>query len=183
MTELPTDSDAQLWERWTIDELFDEVARVLVCRAEPQPSHATMVEALRAANETAPGSKPVAETLRAAVAEAEIRGREAWSDETWSFVDTRRLARFLKRRAGKPGLPHNRPLREGDVFLVAVDRTRLGASPLSDTSQGVREVGATLAAYEAAGIEVFDVTAAARQSAKILHDAAMRAPAGEVRRG
>jgi hypothetical protein len=184
MTELPMERDAQLWERWTIDELFDEVARVLVCRAEPLPSHATMIETLRATEEqAAPDAADLAGTLRAAVAEAEIRGGEAWSDEAWSFVEVRRLARFLKRRAGKPGLPHNRPLREGDVFLVVVDRKRLATDSLSDAGRSAREVGEALAAYEAAGIEVFDVTAAARQSAKVLHDAALRAAAREVSRG
>jgi hypothetical protein len=184
MTDLPSDPAALLWERWTIDELFDQVARVLVCRAEPLASHATLIETVRAgANDTRPDAEDVAAILRAAVAEAEIRGGESWSEEAWSFIDVSLLATFLERRTGKPGLPRNRPLREGDVFLVAVERDALGATPLSETGRAAREIGDTIAAYEAAGLEVFDVTAAARQSAKVLHDAALRATAREVARG
>jgi hypothetical protein len=184
MTDLPRDPAFLLWERWTIDELFDQVARVLVCRAEPLPSHATLIETVRPpADETRPDTEAVAATLRAAVAEAEIRGGESWSDETWSFIDVSRLATFLERRGGKPGLPRNRPLREGDVFLVSVERDALKAMPLSDEGRSAREIGDAVTAYEAAGLEVFDVTAAARQSAKVLHDAALRATAREVARG
>lgn len=184
MTDLPEDRGAQLWERWTIDELFDQVARVLVCRSEPLPSHTTIIEILRAtADPGTPASDATAELLRSAVAEAEIRGGDAWSDEEWSFIGAVRLAGFLEKRTGKPGLPRNRPLREGDVFLVVVDRGRLAADPLSEAGRSVTAVAEALAAYEAAGLEVFDVTAAARQSAKVVSDAAIRATASRPQHG
>jgi hypothetical protein len=121
--------------------------------------------------------------LRSAVADAEMRGKQSWSDERPSFMETDSLGRFLKHRSGKPGLPHDRPLREGDVFLVAVNQRDLAQEPLSGAGRPAAGTDEVLAAYESAGVDVFDVTAAARQSAKALHDAAIRATGRGTRNG
>ena len=162
---------ASRWERWTVDEIADGVARVLVARESPARS-ADALEDLRAPARAAAVAAGPAETHRRAMA-AEDR-TDAWLDEVGTYLEASRLARFVDRhRHGKPGLPGRRPLREGDVFYVEIP-----ADPsfegLGDGAAGPDRAAEPLGRYETAEVDVLDLTAAARQSAKVVYQRTVR---------
>lgn len=110
MEEIPS-----RWERWTIDEIGEGVARVLISEAL-MPERAVQMAA-ESGSQASPAER--ARALRNTVMELE-RGRpeELWTDERDVYLPVDHLSQLLKQRAGKPGLPGRRPLREGDVFWV-----------------------------------------------------------------
>ena len=74
------------------------------------------------------------------------------------------LQAFLRERGGKPGLPTNRPLREGDVFWIMVADWPGGGDPLPDLDAA--GLAAHIADLRGAAVDIWDVTAAARQASK-----------------
>ena len=170
-----------LWERWTIDEITDGICRLAVARPITGMGLAALdadMESGTTEEDGAPQNladrRRLAQDVRRAAMALELApAAETWSPETAAHIDAETLGRFLARRRGKPGLPTTRPLREGDVFIVRV--TAGGVSPLSDGSDNADGAAAALAEYSQSGAEVWDVTAAARQSVKRAYHAAIRA--------
>lgn len=147
------------WQRWTVDELLEGRARVLVSLAR-HALESTAAEAHDLARDVARERG----RLRAAVVSAETSGpRELWGPELATYVNVRTLERLLQRRTDTPALPDARPLREGDVFWIVqpVDGALLSPAAL------LRDAGEL--------VEVWDVTAAARQASKRSYDQALRA--------
>ena len=87
-----------------------------------------------------------------------------WSDESIGYAHLVLLQSFLRSRGGKPGLPTNRLLREGDVFWVMVADWQGRIEPREDMPAVEMEAHAT--GLRRADADVWDVTAAARQAAK-----------------
>lgn len=143
------------WERWTIDEIDEDVARVLVAQATD-----ALADAIGAVEQGVTAGDGAA--LRTAVAAVEMSALsqqpEPWSEETQRFYEVEALRAFLKRRDRSAGLPADRDLREGDVFYVQASVAKRSA----------------LADYDVETTRVLDVTAAARQRAKRAYDALVR---------
>lgn len=155
------------WQRWTIDELFEGRARVLVSLAR-QPLESTAAEARDLAGDQARAGA----RLRQAVVRAETTSpADLWGPEVVTYVNTRTLERFLRRRTEIPALPDARDLREGDVFWIV----QFAEGPVLSPSALLR--GAQR------DVEAWDVTAAARQAAKVTYDEAVRASEGTISRG
>lgn len=155
------------WQRWTIDELFESRARLLVSLAQ-QPLESTAAEARDHALDQASQRA----RLRRAVVRVEAASpTDLWGPEVAAYVNSRTLERFLRRRMDVPALPDARALREGDVFWVVQP---VGAAAISPSSllRAARD-----------SVEVWDVTAAARQAAKHTYDAAVRASEGAPSHG
>jgi hypothetical protein len=152
------------WQRWTIDEIDADIARLAIASAfYPLESSVAEAEAL--------GDDP--DAIRQQVTKVEfVAPDDLWADEEAVYVNVRQLTEFLKRRDRIRGLPDNRPLREGDVFWIVL--------PVGDQG-GVRALDAPqlIADVDWAGVEVWDVTAAARQVAKHSYDSALRAASDE----
>jgi len=152
-----------LWERWTIDEIDEEFARILISRA------GNPADLQEIAQQVSTGSRgqahELSSVLRAHAMRVELdRSGQDWHQESLGYVPLDRLETFLRGRGGKPGLPTNRPIREGDVFWVMVADWPGGADPLPDLdAPGLSEHMAVLAR---AGADIWDVTAAARQASK-----------------
>jgi hypothetical protein len=149
------------WQRWTVDELLEGRARVLVSLAR-HALESTAAEAYELALDAADQRR----RLRASVVTAENSGpRELWGPELAAYVNSRTLDRFLQRRTDTPALPDARPLREGDVFWIVqpVDAAVLSPAALLRGASGQAQV--------------WDVTAAARQASKRSLDEAVRASA------
>jgi hypothetical protein len=161
-----------------VDEIADGHVRVLVAGSQKRQQveqlrrSLTQAEVIDRAQERSRQLRDVAMSLE--------QHQEAWSDEVEFYVEQGVLVSFLsQRRRGKPGLPGERPLREGDVFYVEIpaavqwrpSRELIGISPglVREVLQGLLE----------SGVEVWDLTAAARQASKVEYHRALEAPAPE----
>lgn len=156
------------WERWTIDEIGEGVARVLVSTAR-QPSQAAALS-----EDFLPdtSSSQRRRALRARVMNLELGPpAEMWSDERDVYLPIDQLTSFVRRRGGKPGLPGQRPLREGDVFWVVAYQSAERSVAQARTVPEAREL---ISQYIQADADVFDVTAAARQAAKTWYQSAVQ---------
>jgi hypothetical protein len=135
------------WQRWTIDELYESKARLLVSEPRDPREAAAVTDAVGSI--LTDDGRGRAAALRQTAMDVELAA-DRWGDERTHVVDRLGLEALLKARAGKPGLPGPRPLREGDVFWVfAVGGDQVDPGAL------VRD-----------RVVVLDVTAAARQVAK-----------------
>jgi hypothetical protein len=151
------------WQRWTIDELYEGRARVLVSLAR-RPLESTAAEARdHAERESGAGAE-----LQRAVTRLEFASTDdLWGPELAAYVNARALERFVKRRTDVPALPDHRPLREGDVFWIVQAPDGAPTSPSALLRGEARDA-----------VEVWDVTAAARQAVKHTYDEAVRASEG-----
>jgi hypothetical protein len=157
-----------VWERWTIDEIDEGMARVLVARARAPEEIRAIADRLWGEVDRG-GSRRASSALRRLVALIEVRPPlDQWAPEEIHFFGLTDVAPTLAARRGKPGLPGERPLREGDVFwvLAADEPTALALH----TPAGEREV----MALRLGSFDVWDVTAAARQVAKRSYHHAVR---------
>ena len=148
------------WQRWTIDELDEGTARVLIADAL-QPLESTVAEAF---------DTGVAEAIRPAVMRVEEAPlADLWGEERVEFLPLEALEPFVKLRQATAGLPDPRPLREGDVFWVVL--------PTTDHESSLRDLTSAqvLASADQLGLHLTDITAAARQRAKVGEDAVVRA--------
>ena len=148
------------WQRWTIDELDEGSARVLVADAL-QPLESTVAEAFDGGT---------AESIRSAVLTVEdAPSADLWAEERAVQLTVAALEPFVKLRQATPGLPDPRPLREGDVFWVVL--------PTTDERSSLRDLTPEqiLASADQLALHLSDITAAARQSAKLADDAVVRA--------
>jgi len=163
-------------ERWTVDEIDDGVVRVLW--AELIDDADLPVAAARSSEDAVAAS----DRVRESAIRIEGASTDRWTPEEEAHHELDALTAFLVhgvRESGAPGLPVRAELREGDVYWLVVPdgmgdlRARVEA--LEDP-----EAAASLARSSiATGIEVWDVTAAARQSAKRLVAEAMVARPSE----
>ena len=152
-----------LWERWTIDEIDEEFARILITRA------GDAADLHEIADQVATGSRArpheLSDVLRAHAMRVELDpGRQQWQDESLAYAPLAALQTFLRGRGGKPGLPTNRPLREGDVFWVMVADWPGSRDPLPDLD--AKGFATHISDLRRAGADIWDVTAAARQASK-----------------
>jgi len=155
---------AALWERWTIDEIDEEFARVLIARAAVTARIRAIAGSV-VGDLSSPGQRHrIADLLKAAAMSAELEpSTEQWSEESYGYARLEALQKFLRARGGKPGLPSERALREGDVFwAVATDAAPF--RPLADMTPA--ELETHIAVLRKGRADVWDVTAAARQAAK-----------------
>lgn len=170
------------WERWTIDERTDGQVRVLVAQTQRRQLVEQLRQSVKRAEPTGRGA-PRTARLRD-VAMALEQDAEAWSDEVVFFFEESALGEFLNRqRRGKPGLPDSRPLREGDVFYIEIAsevRWRPSSEQVRSAPGLAREM---LSSFLASGVEVWDLTAAARQATKLDYHRALEAPAPEDKPG
>jgi hypothetical protein len=131
-------------ERWSIDEVSEVTATVL--RARMTRSVETLDDA-------------VAARIAAAAA-----SEEAWRDEVDFVLDKDQFQTFLESSLARAGIPHGRPLREGDVYIVYLR----GSMPMDafkrpeDTASFVFAAGAAIAAIQ-------DITAEARRATKAVY--------------
>lgn len=159
---------ASTWQRWTIDEIDGGVARLAIAESpyglDPAAAEAYYTGA------------PVGE-FRQAIVEAEIAPPEhIWGDELPVYAREDDLQRFLHRRRKARGLPDPRPLREGDVFWVLLP-------PDTDEALLAQLTPAeAMARADELNVAVWDVTAAARQAAKVTYESAVRVAGNEGRR-
>lgn len=167
------------WERWTIDEINEGQARVLAAHARTPESLARLAHAQDPPAEAISKVRQVAQ-IRDLAMEFEGRRDQTWSEEAENFFELAVLEEFLNEgRRGKAGLPSGRPLREGDVFYLEIPRT-LRQRPSTRRGEVTPGVGIELlATFRAAAVEVWDLTAAARQSSKVVYHRALEAPAPE----
>jgi len=158
-------ADPAAWQRWTIDEIDSGTCRIIVAHAL-QPFESSVAEAFDTGADV--------DELRQRVLDVEdLSADGVWQDEEAAFLPVETLYEFLRRRARIRGLPDPRLLREGDVFWIVlppdVDEDELAQiSPAS-----------VLALADELDVQVWDVTAAARQAAKRTYQAALRAGAPE----
>jgi hypothetical protein len=148
------------WQRWTIDELEEGAARVLIADAM-QPLESTVAEAF---------DSGVAQAIQSAVLTVEnVPPTDLWGEERAVFLPLEALEPFVKLRQTTAGLPDPRPLREGDVFWVVL--------PTTDHESSLRDLTSAevLASADQLGLHLADITAAARQTAKVGDDAVVRA--------
>ena len=155
-----------VWERWTIDEVDEGIVRVLVSEAADSLALQRIADDILEGVDETTSNRSMRDRLhRAAMAVELVPASEQWSDEGSMFVALRVLAAFLRERVGKPGLPANRPLREGDVFWIILPAgPALDRPPVRGTTLGGGAERVT--AYRERQSDVWDVTAAARQVAK-----------------
>ena len=144
-------------ERWTIDEMSDATATLLrsVYEEEFDPS--------------------AAGDLKEIVMQMElvIGDDERWSEETDFILNRQQLEAFLndpERRSGRREFPEPRPVRESDVYwIVSPDEL-----PAIDEAIGPDRTGEFLATYQHPAVEVWDVTPAARQAARVNYNQALK---------
>jgi hypothetical protein len=154
------------WERWTIDEVDEGVVRVLVSEALDPEELRTISEAILAPEARGPRDHATRNALHRQAMRVELaRSEQRWSSERAIFMAQSVLEPLLRERTGKPGLPTNRPLREGDVFWVILPAGSGLALP-PDRGATLDIGAARVAQYLRLGADVWDVTAAARQVAK-----------------
>ena len=147
------------WQRWTIDELGDLGARVLIAGAR-HALESTAAEALDAGNK---------EGIRSAVLMVEdAPPADLWDEERDAILEVALLEPFVRLREAIEGLPPVRPLREGDVFWVVL--------PVTDEPSSLNDLtpAEVLASAEVLGLQLVDVTAAARQTVKVIDDRVAR---------
>ena len=151
------------WQRWTIDEIDLGVVRLAVAEAQ-QPLESGVAEA---EDHGTPGR------VRARVFDVEeVPPDDLWGDEQVEYMKEDQLRPLLKRRSRIRGLPKNRPLREGDVFWIVL--------PARAEDEEVHTVTVRQVALDKSlDVQVWDVTAAARQVAKRTYDDAVRAASDE----
>ena len=148
------------WQRWTIDELNEGSARVLVADAL-QPLESTAAEAF---------DTGTAESIRSAVLIVEdAPPAHLWAEERAVQLAMTALEPFVRLRQATPGLPDPRPLREGDVFWLVLPVTDVPSSLSGLTPEEI------LASADELALHLSDITVAARQSVKLADDAAVRA--------
>lgn len=143
-------------ERWTIDELTETTVTLLRSRYGPQ------VDAQAAGD------------LPAVVMFAELTvTSEDWSLEVDSILHKEELARFIEdviRRSSALGrLRDRRSLREGDVYWAVFAKR-----PPPPDRIGPDDTEAFLKTCASLDPVMGDVTAAARQAAKVIYDGALR---------
>ncbi len=149
------------WQRWTIDDLAEGFARVLVADAS-QPLESSVAEALDV------GAAP--DVVQEALIQVEdAPPDDLWTEERPAYLPLELLEPFLRLRAPVSGLPDPRPLREGDVFWLVLPTTD-SESTLADLTPAQ-----VVASAEQLEVQVSDITAAARQRAKVAYEAALRA--------
>jgi hypothetical protein len=158
-------------ERWTIDEIDESTVRLLVCRAIATEVERDPLAVGGKAGDAAgdPAGDPAARVQDAVMAIEAGDPDATWTDETDTYVDRAALEAFLGARRAVAGLPEPRPIREGDVFWVFVPASGDGAaeSPGGPSPMGAGPgPGPAAATGLPVGAEVWDVTAAARQSIK-----------------
>jgi hypothetical protein len=140
-----------IWQRWMIDELDADLARVLVAHAQ-QPFESTAAEALGIGS----GAR-----LRGAVSALEaVAPDDLWGEERPVYLRPARLRVLVERRRDIPGLPEPRDLREGDVFWIVLPAD---LSPELLASATPRRLVSRPDRFEP---QVWDVTAAARQTVR-----------------
>ena len=166
------ESTEPAWERWTLDEIADGIARVLLSRPRDEQRIRHLSGAVRDHLGSGRATRSSLRTLlrRQATAAEEGLSYRNWTPEEAHFAPIDDLAHFLGGRANKPGLPGKRPLREGDVFWILL-RDRL---PDSLRPEAILP----LVRYLESGVDVWDVTAAARQASKRQYNAAVAGQAG-----
>lgn len=149
------------WQRWTIEEVAEELARLLVAGAQ-EPLASVLAGTLETV------ASP--EATQAAVTQVEaVSPDELWTDEEAAFLSVELLEPFVRLRSPVPGLPNPRPIREGDVFWVVLPITDLESTFVGLTPAQV------VASADQLNVRVWDITAAARQRAKVASEAALRA--------
>lgn len=153
--------DGSHWQRWTIEEVAEELARLLVAGAQ-EPLASVLAGTLETV------ARP--EAIQAQVTEVEaISPDKLWTAEEAVYLSVELLEPFVRLRSPIPGLPHPRPIREGDVFWVVLPITDLESSLVGLTPAQV------VAGADQLDVRVWDITAAARQRAKVASEAALRA--------
>src|SRR4051794_9586970 len=152
-----------IWERWTIDEVDEDVVRVLVSRSTRPEELSDIAGDVAPVNADAPSDRVMRDRLHSHAMRVELDSAAyRWSRERAMFIAKPVLEPFLRARGGKPGLPTNRPLREGDVFWVLLPGG--AAMDLPPERGATVTAGAErVAEYRARHADVWDVTAAARQ--------------------
>lgn len=96
-----------------------------------------------------------------------------WGEEDDFVLSRQELGGFIHdtiARSREPELPEARGLREGDVYWIVSEEP---VSPPGG-SIGPRRTKRFLAPYEQSNVKVWDVTAAARQAAKVAYFQAMQ---------
>lgn len=163
------------WERWTIDEIDEDVARVLIASAADREWIRSTSEQILAETTSAMAEgTSLADAVREQAMDAELEvASDIWTDEVAAFASLAPLGKFLNRRQGKPGLPTSRPLREGDVFWV-VAPTLAQASMSELETVPLRRFAERIAELVEADADVWDVTAAARQAVKASYSRTVR---------
>lgn len=139
-------------ERWTIDELAESTVTLLrsVYRGEID---ATDTDDLR---------------REVVISRERDLTSEVWSEEDDFVLDRQALARFIGDavdRTHASELPGARELREADVYWIASEQSVFepqGTIGPEDTTR-------FLVAYDNPAVKVWDVTAAARQAAKVTY--------------
>lgn len=139
-----SESAVPLWERWAVDEVNEDVARVLISRAL---LHALIrgISAELVAAQSPPMSvlTPTRSVLRRRAMEIDSApASETWGDERAVSFPRARLDSFLRGRAGKPGLPEPRPVREGDAFWVVIAAGRPDGVHLADADLDLEAMAA-----------------------------------------
>lgn len=153
--------DGAHWQRWTIEEVAEELARMLVAGAE-EPRASELARTLDT------DASPEA-TQEAVTRVEEHAPDELWTEEEQAYLSIELLEPFVRLRSPVPGLPDPRPIREGDVFWVVLPTTDLESTLVGLTPAQV------VASADQLDIRVWDITAAARQRAKVASEAALRA--------
>jgi hypothetical protein len=166
-TTIQATAEPPVWERWTIDEVDADVVRVLVSQARDPVRLQEISDSIVRPGEAEISAGVLRDRLHRASMAVELASTEAqWTDEGSMFVTAPIIEAFLREREGKPGLPTNRPLREGDVFwIILTSGPSLEPPPERGTSLAAGAV--RVAEYRDRHGDVWDVTAAARQAAKL----------------
>jgi hypothetical protein len=167
-------------ERWTIDEIGDGAVRVLAARSLSPDTVARLIAASPPPGGTQIASSESGQVLAIELGTAEEGDSWAeddvanpnWTDEEDCVLDAAAVSTFVERFMKRPLDVEHRPLRETDVFWV-VARVVPGRV-LSDGRVRRSETEVVLAAYEAVGPSVRDMTLSARQASKFLYNDAFR---------
>ena len=165
-----------VFQRWTVDEIADDVVRVLVGEViDPDHLHATTKVVLDWLASPVADRTELGRQLQDQAMEVELASASAtWSEELAVYLPLANLRAFLQgRRGGKPGLPKTRPLREGDTFWVLLPARPTPGLP-EDAEDELAAGALWLLAAEQVNADVWDVTAAARQASKHAYQAVVR---------
>jgi hypothetical protein len=142
-------------ERWTIDELMESTATLLRAQYREQVD---MGE-----------GGDLGQVVMAAELEVPADG---WTEEFDSLLERADLTAFVNEAIGGSrlgGFREARSLREGDVYWITLDQE----PPSLSLRVRPRDTGHFLAVYRRGRVQVGDVTAAARQAAKVFYSRAM----------
>lgn len=164
-----------------IDEIVEDDVRVLRAGLREEAPERADVEAavsIREQRRASTGrprvsSRVEAAGVRKATVDLEAAPVESWTPETEARADRARLTEFLiggARRTRRPGLPVRDQLREGDVYwVIEPGAERSVAALAAGRDLATDETAALLDALDETSVEVWDVTAAARQVMKRLY--------------